>query len=65
MYTCVSYWSYQFHNNNEYAVKARVNLWPVQPMALDTIKADVWHLSVMQDIFILVIILKFKYLRKK
>ena len=33
--------SSMFHNNNEYAVKARVNLWPVQPMALDTIKADV------------------------
>lgn len=52
----------QFHDNNEYTMKARVNLWPVQLMALDTIKVNVGHIF-MQDICLLVIILKFKYLR--
>ena len=45
-------------------MKARVNLWPVQPLSLDTIKVNLGHIF-MQDICILVLILKFKYLPKK
>ena len=45
-------------------MKARVNLWPVQLMAIDTIKVNVGHIF-MQDICLLVIILKFKYLRSE
>ena len=45
-------------------MKARVNLWPVQPLSLDTIKVNVGRIF-MQDICILVLILTSKYLPKK
>ena len=35
-------------------MKARVNLWPVQPVALDMIKVNVRHISLLKDICILV-----------